>query len=83
MHLLHHVHIGLHLNFNKMKQRIIFVNLHGNEFLVKTLDKIIFKRSVAIKHKYLLDYLLQNSDYEVCTFLNNKAGSISYSQGGK
>ena len=66
-----------------MKQRIIFVNLHGNEFLVKTLDKIIFKRSVAIKHKYLLDYLLQNSDYEVCTFLNNKAGSISYSQGGK
>lgn len=66
-----------------MKQRIIFVNLHGNEFLVKTLDKIVFKRSVAMKHKYLLDYLLQNNDYEVCTFLNNKPGTLSYSQGGK
>lgn len=64
-------------------QRIIFVNLHGNEFLVKTLDKMIFKRSIAIKHKYLLDYLINREDIEVCTFLNKKAGSISYSHGGK
>lgn len=64
-------------------QRIVFVNLHGNEFIVKTLDKMIFKRSVAIKHKYLLDYLLGRDDIDVCTFLNKKAGSISYSQGEK
>lgn len=60
-------------------QRIIFVNLHGNEFLVKTLNKIIFKQSVAIKHKYLLDYLLRQDDIEVCTFLNDKSFSLSYS----
>lgn len=59
-------------------QRIIFVNLHGNEFLVKTLNKIIFKQSVAIKHKYLLDYLLQRDDVEVCTYLNDKSFSLSY-----
>lgn len=60
-------------------QRIIFVNLHGNEFIVKTLNKIIFKQSVAIKHKYLLDYLLRQDDIEVCTFLNDKSFSLSYS----
>ena len=59
-------------------QRIIFVNLHGNEFLVKTLNKIIFKQSIAVKHKYLLDYLLQREDIEVCTFLNDKSFSLSY-----
>ena len=63
-------------------QRIIFVNLHGNEFIVKTLNKIIFKQSVAIKHKYLLDYLLQSDEYEVCTYLNDKSFSMSYSHAG-
>lgn len=60
-------------------QRVIFVNLHGNEFVVKTLNKIFFKQSVAIKHKYLLDYLLQSDEYEVCTYLNDKSFSLSYS----
>lgn len=60
-------------------QRFVFVNLHGNEFLLKTLNKIIFKQSVAIKHKYILDYLLQQDDIEVCTFLNDKSFSLSYS----
>lgn len=63
-------------------QRVVFVNLHGNEFLLKTLNKIIFKQSVAIKHKYLLDYLLQSDEYEVCTFLNDKSFSMSYSHAG-
>ena len=45
--------------------RIVFVNLHGNEFLVKTLSKIVYRQSVAVKHKYLLDYLLSNPDIEV------------------
>lgn len=63
-------------------QRFIFVNLHGNEFIIKTLNKIIFKQSVAIKHKYLLDYLLQREDIEVCTFLNDKSFSLSYTHAG-
>ena len=52
--------------------RIVFVNLHGNEFLVKTLNKYIFKQSVAIKHKYFLDYLLSRDDVEVCSFINKR-----------
>lgn len=58
--------------------RIVFVNLHGNEFLVKTLNKYIFKQSVAIKHKYFLDYLLSRDDIEVCSFINKRGLSLSY-----
>lgn len=58
--------------------RIVFVNLHGNEFLVKTLNKIIFKQSVAIKHKYFLDYLLSRDDIEVCSYINKRGLSLSY-----
>ena len=59
--------------------RVVFVNLHGNEFLVKTLNKYIFKQSVAMKHKYILDYLLSRDDVEVCTFINRRGLSLSYS----
>ena len=58
--------------------RIVFVNLHGNEFLVKTLNKYIFKQSVAIKHKYFLDYLISRDDVEVCSFINKRGLSLSY-----
>lgn len=58
--------------------RIVFVNLHGNEFLVKTLNKYIFKQSVAIKHKYFLDYLLTRDDVEICSFINKRGLSLSY-----
>ena len=60
-----------------MSKRIIFVNLHANEFLVKTASKFLFKHSCAIKHKYLLDYLLESPDYEVCTFINRYGFSLS------
>ena len=59
--------------------RVVFVNLHANEFLVKTLNKFIFKQSVAIKHKYILDYLLSRDDVEVCSFINKRGLSLSYS----
>lgn len=51
-------------------QRIIFVNLHANEFLVKTASKFIWKQSCAFKHKYFLEYLLNNSEVEVCNYIN-------------
>lgn len=60
------------------KRRIIFINLHGNEFLVKTLNKIIFGQSAAVKHKYLLDYLLKRDDIEVCSFITKRGLSLSY-----
>ena len=55
-------------------RRVIFVNLHGNEFLVKTINKIIFKQSVAVKHRYLLNYLLDREDIEDCIY---RAGNYS------
>lgn len=62
--------------------RVVFVNLHGNEFLVKTLNKMIFKQSVAIKHKYFLDYLLANPEIEVCSLINKYGFSMSYTSAG-
>lgn len=63
--------------------RVVFVNLHGNEFLVKTLNKIIFKQSIAIKHKYFLDYLLSRDDIEVCSFINKRGLALSFSTRNK
>lgn len=60
-------------------QRIVFVNLHGNEMLVKTMNKYVFKQSVAIKHKYLLDYLLEQDDIQVCSYINKRGFSMASS----
>ena len=57
-------------------QRIVFINLHANEFLVKTLNKYIWKQSCAFKHKYFLDYLLQNPDVEVCNYVNEEGFTL-------
>ena len=60
-----------------MKKRIVFVNLHTNWMMLKVTDVILLKNSVALKHKYLLDYLLHNIDkYEVCTYLNSNCFSL-------
>lgn len=59
--------------------RIVFINLHGNEMLVKTMNKFVFKQSVAIKHKYLLDYLLSREDIEVCSYINPVGFSMASS----
>ncbi len=49
--------------------RIVFINLHANEFLVKTLNKYIWKQSCAFKHKYFLEYLISDPDIEVCNYV--------------
>lgn len=60
-----------------MKQRIIFINLHTDWMLLLTSSVFIYKFSAALKHKYLLDYLLANPDkYEVCSFLNDRSFSV-------
>lgn len=58
-------------------QRIVFVNLHSDWMLVRTSSVYLFKFSVALKHKYLLDYLLDNPDkYEVCNYINDRGFSL-------
>jgi glycosyltransferase involved in cell wall biosynthesis len=45
--------------------------------LVKTAAKFIFNQSVAIKHRYLLDYLLNEPNVEVCSYINRNGTSIA------
>lgn len=62
--------------------RVVFVNLHANWMLVKNSAVFLFKNSAALKHRYLLDYLLQHPEkYEVCNFINDRGFSI-YTRGG-
>lgn len=59
-----------------MKKRIVFVNLHADWMLLKTQMVYIFKYSAAVKHGYLLKYLLEHDEeYEVCTFINDRGFS--------
>lgn len=62
--------------------RVVFVNLHSSWMLVKNSAVLIFKNSAALKHKYILDYMLQNPDIEVASLLNERGFSI-YTHGGK
>lgn len=57
-------------------KRIVFVNLHSDWMLVKTASVFVYKFSPAIKHGYLLKYLLNNPDYEVCNYINDRGFSL-------
>lgn len=59
--------------------RIVFVNLHANEMLLKTLPKYVFKQSCAIKHGYLLQYLMEHPEYELCSYVNDRGFSLMHS----
>lgn len=56
--------------------RVVFVNMHSNVFFMKTLPSIVYKHSVATKHRFILDYLIDNPDVEVCNFINDKGFSL-------
>ena len=57
-------------------KRIVFVNLHASWMLLETAEVRLFKYSKAIKHGYLINYLLNNPDYEVCSYVNDRAASL-------
>lgn len=57
-------------------QRIVFINLHANPFLLKNLKSFIWKQSCALKHKYFLDYLISNPNIEVCNYINEKGFTL-------
>ena len=57
--------------------RIVFVNLHSDWMLMKVAMVYIFKYSAAIKHGYLLKYLLERPDeFEVCNYINDRGFSL-------
>lgn len=57
------------------RKRIVFVNLHSDWMLVKAASVYIFKYSAAIKHGYLLKYLLEHPEYEICNYINDRGFS--------
>lgn len=57
-------------------KRIVFVNLHADWMLLETAEVHIFKYSKAIKHGYLLNYLLNHSEYEICNYVNDRAATL-------
>ena len=62
------------------KKRIVFINLHSSWMLVKVSNVYLFKNSAAVKHKYLLDYLLNHPEYEVCSYINDR-GFFNFAKG--
>lgn len=61
---------------NLKRQRIVFVNLHANSMLVKTFAQLLFKKSISLKHGYLLDFLIDNPTIEVCSYINKDGFSL-------
>lgn len=58
------------------RKRIVFVNLHSNWMLLRAAMIYVFKYSAAIKHGYLLRYLLEHpAEYEVCNYVNDRGAS--------
>lgn len=58
-------------------QRIVFVNLHSNWMLMRVAMVYVFKYSAAIKHGYLLKYLLDHPEkYQVCNYINDRGFSL-------
>jgi len=58
-------------------QRIVFVNLHSDWMLMRVAMVYIFKYSAAIKHGYLLRYLLDHpEEYQVCNYINDRGFSL-------
>ncbi len=57
--------------------RVVFVNLHSDWMLLRVAMVYVFKYSAAIKHAYLLKYLLDNPEqYEVCSYINDRGFSL-------
>ena len=65
-----------------MAQRIVFINLHTSWMLVRNSQVIYFKTSAALKHRYILDYLLKNPNYEVCNYITDHGFSLVPNDGG-
>lgn len=63
-------------------QRVIFINLHTSWMLVRNSQVIYFKTSAALKHRYLLDYLLNSDEYEVCNYITEHGFSLVPNDGG-
>lgn len=57
------------------KKRIVFVNLHSDWMLLKAASVYIFKFSAAIKHGYIMQYLLSHPEYEICNYINDRGFS--------
>lgn len=49
-------------------KKIVFIDLQENEFYLRTMNQILYKRSSATKHKFYLEYLLESERYDVYNY---------------
>lgn len=56
--------------------RVIIPNIHANFMLLTTSSVYVYKFSPAVKHAYLLRYLLEDPQIELCTYFNDRSFSL-------
>lgn len=50
--------------------RLIFIDLHDNLFILKTLDNILkFNKLKTYKYRYFLEYILKDTDIEIVNYI--------------
>lgn len=57
------------------RMRIVFINLHCNDFLVRTCAKNLRRVKSFPKHKFILEYLC-NHGYEVANYIDERGSSF-------
>lgn len=63
-------------NRKQIKPRIIFIDIHCNDFFVRHSGRIIGKNHVkSFKHQFLLNYFYENG-YEVCNYITRNGTRI-------
>lgn len=54
--------------------RIVFFNIQTNKFFLKPFCDIVLKKPEVSKNRYILNYLLERSDVEICNFITGGGG---------
>lgn len=55
--------------------RIVFFNIQTNKFFLKPFCDIVLKKPEVSKNRYILNYLLERNDVEICNFITGGGGT--------
>ena len=57
--------------------RVFFVDLHCNEFFLRSIDWIVFRHKAPLKQRFLLDYLIACNEVEVCNLVTKDGTTLT------
>lgn len=63
------------LDDSRYTMRVIFLNLHSNNFFVTDFSRLITKKKAIDKHRFLLDYLIRNN-IEVVDYISPRGSML-------